>query len=94
MPLVPTVVVELDVDDPRSAIDALNAMAEKMRAASPGMTPAQVFAAVYQDPANAKLALRERAEARASCRQSAVACRACEFHLRYCWPFAHGVHRL
>ena len=53
------------VSDPRSALAQLNAMAEKMRAASPELSPAVAFSRVYQDSTNKTLAARERAEARA-----------------------------
>ena len=67
MPLLPTAttVPISETNNPVRALDQLNAMAEKMRAASPEMTPAKAFERTYMDPANAALVARERAEARA-----------------------------
>jgi hypothetical protein len=53
-----------DTDNPTAALDQLQAMADKMRAASPQLSPEQAFAAVFEDPRNAALAARERSEAR------------------------------
>jgi hypothetical protein len=68
MPIMPTVTVVPigETDNPTSALDQLYAMAEKMRQASPGMTPAQAFEQTYMDPKNAALVAAERAAARAA----------------------------
>ena len=52
------------VDDPRSALDQLRALADEQRKQNTELTEAGAFARVYEDPKNAKLAARERAENR------------------------------
>ena len=52
------------VDDPRSALDQLKSLADEQRRNHPTLSEAGAFAAVYQDPKNADLAARERAENR------------------------------
>jgi hypothetical protein len=68
MPIAPTQVggrAAQNVDDDESdAYQQLVAMAEKMRAASPGMKLDEAFSRTYQDPANAGKAQRERRQAR------------------------------
>ena len=53
-----------DDDDDDDALEELNRLAEKERRRENGMTKAAAFAKVYCDPANAKLAQRERAQNR------------------------------
>jgi hypothetical protein len=65
-PILPTWSRETDINNPRDALAALNAMAQKMKDAAPdGMTFAQAFARTYSDPKNARLAAFERAQSRA-----------------------------
>jgi hypothetical protein len=52
------------VDNPRSALDELQKLVDAQRKANPELTEAGAFARVYEDPKNAKLAARERAENR------------------------------
>ena len=56
------------VNDPKSALSQLQAMAERLRAGNPHLklTEAQAFAQVFGDPANRALAARERQENRPS----------------------------
>ena len=49
---------------PQNAVDELKAKAAELRKADPKLTPSQAFAKAYIDPANAKLAARERSENR------------------------------
>jgi hypothetical protein len=51
-------------DDDDDALEELNRLAEAERRRENGMTKAAAFAKVYTDPANAKLAQRERAQNR------------------------------
>ena len=51
---------EKEDEDARSALEELNELAEQERRRENGMSKAQAFAKVYTDPANAKLAQRER----------------------------------
>jgi len=51
-------------DGPASALDELNTLATALRKADPKLSADQAFAKVYTDPANAKLAARERSENR------------------------------
>lgn len=69
MPITPVSVggdAATDVDDPEDALAQLQALAERLRASSPALSKAQAFAKVFQDPANAALAARERSENRPS----------------------------
>ena len=52
------------VDNPRSALDQLQALAEAQRAQHTELTEAGAFARVYQDPKNAALVAKERDENR------------------------------
>jgi hypothetical protein len=52
------------VDDPRSALDELAELVAIQRKNNPELTEAGAFARVYEDPKNASLAARERAENR------------------------------
>jgi hypothetical protein len=52
------------INDPRPALDQLNELAAEVREKHPFMTPAQAFARVYQDRANADLVAQERGENR------------------------------
>jgi hypothetical protein len=66
MTIMPVVTGNNDVDDDDSdAIEALDALAEEQRRRSPEMSKAQAFAKVYSDPANLRLAQKERRQARA-----------------------------
>ena len=51
-----------DVNDPKSAMEQLNALVEEQRKRAPFMSAAQAFAAVYKD--NPKLAALERVQNR------------------------------
>jgi hypothetical protein len=53
-----------DDDDDENALDELNELAAEERRRNPKLTKAQAFAKAYTDPANAKLAQRERAQNR------------------------------
>lgn len=50
-----------DVNNPKSAMEQLQALADEQRKKAPWMTPAQAFAAVYTATENAGLAAEERA---------------------------------
>jgi hypothetical protein len=52
------------VDDPRSALDQLNELADAQRRQNTELTEAGAFARVYADPKNAELVRRERDENR------------------------------
>jgi hypothetical protein len=69
MPIAPTFVGgaaarDVDAGEEGDAYQALVAMAERMRAASPGMKLDEAFSRTYQDPANAEKARRERIQSR------------------------------
>jgi hypothetical protein len=65
-PILPTWTHEPNINDPKDALEQLNAMAQRMKDAAPdGMTFAQAFARTYSDPKNARLAALERAQSRA-----------------------------
>ena len=51
-------------DDDENALDELNELAEQERRRNPKLTKAQAFTKIYTDPANAKLAQRERRQHR------------------------------
>jgi hypothetical protein len=53
------------VDNPKSALDELDALVSEQRARAPWLSISQAWAKVYEDPANRELTKRERAEARA-----------------------------
>jgi hypothetical protein len=56
---------DTDADtDTDTAMAQLRALVDRMRAAFPELSEAQLFARVYEDPANDALAKRERAENR------------------------------
>jgi len=55
---------DYSVNNPNSALDQLNELAAEVRRQHPFLTPAQAFARVYQDRANADLAAAERGENR------------------------------
>jgi hypothetical protein len=55
---------EKEDEDARSALEALNELAAEERRRNPKLTKAQAFAKAYQDPANARLAQRERQQNR------------------------------
>jgi hypothetical protein len=53
-----------NVDNPKSALEQLKALADEQRRNHPTLSEAGAFAAVYQDPDNADLVARERAQNR------------------------------
>jgi hypothetical protein len=53
-----------NVNNPRSALDQLNALAAEQRRNDKTLSESGAFARVYEDPKNADLAARERAESR------------------------------
>jgi hypothetical protein len=54
----------LAVDNPKSALDELQKLVDQQRRQNPTLSEAQAFARVYEDPKNAALAQKERAENR------------------------------
>jgi len=52
-------------DDDEDALEALEELAERQRAAHPELSKAAAFSKIYQDPANVELVKRERRQARA-----------------------------
>jgi hypothetical protein len=54
----------LAVDNPKSALDELQKLVDQQRRQNPTLFEAQAFARVYEDPKNAALAQKERAENR------------------------------
>ena len=53
-----------DDDEEGDALDELNELAAEERRRNPGMSKAVAFSKIYTDPANAKLAQRERRQNR------------------------------
>jgi hypothetical protein len=62
--IIPVVATDDDVGDPKNALAALEDLVEAQRAAHPELSKAQLFAKVYTDPANARLAQAERRQNR------------------------------
>jgi len=52
------------VDNPKSALDELQALVDQQRAVNPALSESQAWQRVYEHPDNQALAARERAENR------------------------------
>jgi hypothetical protein len=62
--LTPRVTAGFQPDNPKSALDEVQALVDQQRAANPALSESQAWQRVYEHPDNAALAARERAENR------------------------------